>query len=56
MLASTSSRILLALCVLAFVLAALHVSPTVTDIAGGFGVGCAVGLGVIWLGERKSGE
>ena len=56
MLSDLSSRVLMTLCALAFVLAALRIDRTVTDVAGGFGVGCAVGLGVIWLGERNPAE
>jgi hypothetical protein len=56
MLSDLSSRALMALCALAFVVAALHIDRTVTNVAGGFGVGCALGLGVIWLGERNPAE
>ena len=54
MLSDLSSRVLMALCALAFVVAAFRFNRTLTDVAEGFGVGCAIGLGVIWLGERNA--
>jgi|GEM_PF-2871546 len=51
-----SSKIMTALCAIAFIVAALRLERTLTDVAVGFGVGCAVALGVTWLGERAPPE
>lgn len=53
-----STKLLLALCIVSFVVAALRFMPTppvstgVTDFAGGAGVGFGIGLLVIWLSQR----
>ena len=52
------SKLLLAISILSFAVAALRFMPTrllsvnVTDFAGGLGLGTAIGLLVIWLGQR----
>lgn len=52
------TKLLLALCFLCFAVAALRFLPThpvstgLADFAGGAGVGCAIGLVVIWFSER----
>ena len=54
-----STRVLAVLCIAALIVFALRFMPTpplstgITDFAGGFAFGCAVGLAVIWLGRRE---
>jgi hypothetical protein len=53
-----NTKLLLALCILAFVVAALRFVPSVplprnaADFAGGMGVGMAIALAVIWVSQR----
>jgi hypothetical protein len=53
-----NTKLLLALCILAFAVAALRLVPAVplprnaADFAGGAGVGVAIALAVIWAGQR----
>jgi hypothetical protein len=56
------TRILVALCILAFLISALRFVPSLAmsssfaDFAGGVGVGLAFGLLITWLGTRNRDE